>query len=451
MRQVPFLLLLLAMFTMAPAQQFTPAAGYAADEIIIKFNPAGTTADRDKLLTHYGITIRPLTADALLVLGRITSSYASATLSSLLVRHPLVSYSEPNYRYRLTAIPNDPYFKNQWGLHNIQHHHARFDADIDAPEAWQRHQGSKKVIIGIIDSGVDYLHEDLRQNIWINPREIPGNGKDDDGNGFIDDVRGWNFYDSNNDPMDVYSHGTHVSGILGAMTNNSIGVAGLDWAVGIMPVKCFSPYGYGFLSDIIPAIKYAVDNGARIINASWGSPFASDALREIIAYAQAQGVVFVAAAGNYGTNNDRFPFYPASYDLPNVIAVAASTIQDSLAFFSNYGPQSVDLAAPGLSIVSTIPHNRYAFYSGTSMAAPFVCGAAALALSQQPQLAADDLCTVVMASTDPLPSLTGRVKTGGRLNAAKCLQNAENFKTRIPPSVMQYLYELARREKPAPH
>lgn len=270
---------------------------------------------------------------------------------------PDVEYAEPNYRYQACAMPNDPEFPSQWGLHNtgqaVKGNNGLEDADIDAPEAWEVTSGTTTVIVAVIDSGVYYTHPDLEPNIWTNPGEIPGNGIDDDGNGKVDDVRGWDFVNEDDDPMDLsYSrHGTHVAGIVAGAGNNSTGIAGVGWSTRIMPLRALDADGVGYLSDLIEAIEYAGANGAHVISYSWGGADYSQALKDAICSSPA---LFVCAAGNNAGDNGTTPFYPASYDCPNMITVAATDQMDNLASFSNYGAASVHVGAPGSNIYSTM-------------------------------------------------------------------------------------------------
>lgn len=311
--------------------------------------------------------------------------------------------SELDYTLTTDAIPNDPSFSLQWGLNNV-----------NAPGAWDKTTGDRRVVVAVVDTGVDYTHPDLAQNIWRNTREIPGNGIDDDGNGFIDDTRGWSFVDKNAQPLDSDGHGTHVAGIIGASGNNGIGVSGVDPNVQIMPVKV-SSNGSLLISNAVRGIDYAVKNGANIINCSFGGNTYSTALYSAIARANTAGVTIVAGAGNNGSNSDAAPFYPADYDLPNIISVAATDATNQLASFSNYGLQTVDLGAPGANIYSTIP-GSYGYKSGTSMATPFVAGAAALLLSKQPTLTPVQIRSTLMNTGDALPALQGKTASGRRLN-----------------------------------
>jgi subtilisin family serine protease len=332
---------------------------------------------------------------------------------------PAVAWAEPNYVYTASRTPNDPRFGELWGLENPG------DTDIDAPEAWDRQTGSRDVIVAIIDTGVDYGHEDLRDNAWRNPGESGSgretNGRDDDGNGFVDDVFGWDFAGRDNDPMDDNGHGTHVAGTIAAAGDNRTGVAGVAWSASIMALKFLNANGSGNAADAIQAIEYAAHHGARILNNSWGGGGFSQALHDAIDLARQHDALFVAAAGNSGRDNDAAPEYPASYDLPNVLAVAASDRQDGLAGFSNYGLATVHLAAPGVDILSAAPGNGYRVLSGTSMATPHASGVAALLRAQLPQATHRQIMIRMAGSVDPLPHLEDRTWSGGRLNAASAL------------------------------
>ncbi|MCK5553514.1 MAG: S8 family serine peptidase [Deltaproteobacteria bacterium] len=287
---------------------------------------------------------------------RIPPSMRTEDVLAKLRGNPLVEYAEPNYVLRALATPNDPQFNQLWGLHNTGQTGGTPDADIDAPEAWDIHTGSPDVVIAVIDTGVAYGHTDLTSNMWTNDPELNGiPGVDDDGNGYVDDVSGWDFVGEDSDPTDYYAHGTHVAGTIAAIGNNATGITGVNWLASIMPLRIFGAFGYGDSAKAIEAITYAVDNGAHVINASWGGGGFSQALYDAISYANNRGCLFVAAAGNSSDDNDINPFYPASYDLPNIISVAATEHNDNLAGFSNFGATSVDVAAPGLNVLSSIP------------------------------------------------------------------------------------------------
>ena len=272
---------------------------------------------------------------------------------------PDVEYAEPNYfRYATSRIPDDTDWEELWGLHNtgqfVYDRYGTADADMDAPEAWDIETGDSSVVIAVIDTGVAYDHDDLSTNIWTNAGD-PVDGSDNDGNGHVDDVRGWDFVDSDNDPMDPNDHGTHVAGTIGAIGNNTNGITGVCWTASIMPIRSLNALGAGNTADLIDSIDYARLNGAKIINASLGSEYYSQAEYNAINRARNDGVLFVAAAGNDGADNDTGGDYPASYNLDNIIAVAATNQNDNLASFSNYGATTVDVAAPGTNIYSTQP------------------------------------------------------------------------------------------------
>nr|WP_286177679.1 S8 family serine peptidase [Rhodopirellula sp. JC639] len=338
--------------------------------------------------------------------------------------HPGVLYAEPNYEIQLSAIPNDPDFDRLWGLHNTGQTGGIADVDIDATEAWDVTTGDAGTLVAVIDTGVDYLHPDLAANMWSNPGEIPGDGIDNDGNGFVDDVHGYDFVSGDGDPMDDHNHGTHVAGTIGAVADNGVGVAGVSWNVQIMAVKFLSASGSGSIAAAVNAIEYAVDNGATISNHSWGfNGTASQALADAIEYARLADHVVVAAAGNggadqVGDNNDSRPFYPASFPHGNLIAVAATDHDDALASFSNFGATQVDLGAPGVGIYSTTRNNTYSTFNGTSMATPHVAGAVALLRSQHPDWSYAQIRDRLFDTVDPVAALDSRTTTGGRLNAA---------------------------------
>ena len=339
-----------------------------------------------------------------------------------------VKRAEPDYVVQSHVTPNDTNFGQLWGLNNTGQTGGAADSDIDAPEAWQMLTGSPTVVVGVIDTGIDYNHPDLAPNIWTNPGEIAGNGIDDDHNGYVDDVRGWNFVSGNNNPNDDNFHGSHVAGTLGAAGNNGSGVTGVNWAVKIIPLKFLDNNGYGFTSDAAAAIRYATRAGVRLTSNSWGGGGYSQVLKDAIDEAAAAGILFVASAGNEASNNDTTPVYPASYTSSNILTVAASDHNDQLAGFSNYG-LSVHLTAPGVGILSTFPtvvtssmiyyglSPNYGTISGTSMAAPHVSGVAALLFAQSPGLNAMQVRARILDRTDRLIQFVNKLQTSGRLNA----------------------------------
>lgn len=349
---------------------------YAPDEILVKFKPAVSAKWTTLEAKRKGVADEAAKAS---VRAELRKSFPFINVFHLKITdkamtgeeairrlraNPNVQYAEPNYIYRIDSIPNDPLFDQLWGLHNTGQTGGTVDADIDAPEAWGIQTGSPDVVIGVIDTGVDYTHEDLAANMWMNLSEVPGNGIDDDGNGYIDDIYGINSITGNGDPMDDNGHGTHVSGTIGAVGNNGKGIAGVSHQVKIMALKFLNSKGSGYTSDAIECIQYAVNMKSKGINIkgtnnSWGGGGFSQSLYDAIKALKDNDVLFSAAAGNSASNNDAKPFYPASYDLENIIAVAATDHNDNLASFSNYGATSVDVAAPGVNILSTLPGGGY--------------------------------------------------------------------------------------------
>ncbi|MDX9730877.1 MAG: S8 family serine peptidase [Bdellovibrionales bacterium] len=305
---------------------------------------------------------------------------------------------------------------------------AQTGSPIDAKKAWSVLSATDEApIVAIIDTGVDINHEFLRDSgsIWINKGEIPGNGIDDDGNGFIDDVYGWNFVAGNGHPLDDDGHGTHVAGIVLGTTQDILAWPVQPAKIQIMPLKFLDSEGMGTTSDAVKAIYYAVNNGAKVLNNSWGGGGFSNALATAISYSYSKRVAFVAAAGNSALNNDVSPTYPAGYQIPSVISVAATTDMDSLAVYSNYGSHSVHMGAPGTSIWSSLPNQRYGRLSGTSMATPFVAGLAAMMLRENPDLSAHQIKELIFAGAEPIPSLQTKTVTRARMNAYKSIVLAQ--------------------------
>ena len=320
--------------------------------------------------------------------------------------------------------PQDPRFEEQWALDNHGQAGGKEGADISAVRAWSVATGNEDIVVAVIDTGVDYTHTDLANNIWIRPASIPP--YEDRELGTIQDIHGYNALENDADPMDENGHGTHCAGIIGAEGGNNLGITGVNWKVQIMPLKFMNAGGFGNTKDAIECINYVIDRrnkgvNVRVISASWGSTVKSRALEDVIRKAYDAGILFVAASGNASANTDRSPHYPSSYNLKNVISVAALDRNDELASFSNYGANSVLIAAPGKDILSTWLNNDYEAHSGTSMATPVVAGVAALVLSKQPKLSIDELRKKLFESVDKLDSLKGRVVTGGRINAAKAV------------------------------
>jgi subtilisin family serine protease len=330
-----------------------------------------------------------------------------------------IEYIEPDGIAYAIHQPNDPQWQSQWAHLKIQ-----------SPQAWDLGQGSHSVVVAVIDTGFDYTHQDLAANVWTNTNETPGNGRDDDGNGLIDDYRGFDFANNDSDPMADDSptfHGTHVAGTIGAVGNNGIGITGHSPVVKIMGLKFLGANGQGQISNAIRAINYAVSKRVKIISNSWGSNQSSQALGDAIARARGAGILFVAASGNGGSdgvgdNNDSVPNYPSNYTYDNVVAVAATGQNDQLTRFSNFGFRTVHVAAPGEGILSLRNGNQYQYLSGTSMATPLVSGVLALMMARRPDLNYQQIRQILFSNVDTVPGLQGRVATNGRVNAYKAMQ-----------------------------
>lgn len=388
--------------------------------LLVKFKPSVNRVQGQAALETLGIKIEKYHEELNLYKIRLPDGADINETIKGLSGNSLIEYAEPVYELHINRIPNDPAFTKLWALHNTGQTGGTADADIDAPEAWNVLIGKASVTVAVIDTGVDYNHKDLNANIWRNTKEIPGDGIDNDNNGYVDDTRGWDWVNNDNDPIDDHNHGTHVSGTIGGHGNDSIGIAGVNWRVRIMPLKFLDSCGSGTTDNAVEAVLYARKMGANVINASWGSGDASQALRDAI---NSFGRPFVAAAGNDGTDNDALPAYPASYPLANIISVAATDNKDALASFSNYGYASVDLAAPGVDIYSSVIGDAYDTFSGTSMATPHVAGAAALLKACKPGLTTAQIKSALMGTTDKKSSLTGKMVSGGRLNLNRAIRS----------------------------
>jgi subtilisin family serine protease len=432
-RRHPTLLILTAIaaaFVILCGRPSVAAPRYVPGEILLKFRENLPKQQARSLRSELGV-VRSRRLDSI---GAEHLTVSVSNVEPLVARYkddPRLVFIEPNYIYSFDAIPGDPEFGAQWNLHNTGQTGGTPGADVRAPEAWDITTGSAAVVVAILDTGIDFDHPDLAPNIFINSNEIAGNGVDDDGNGYADDVRGWDFVNADPDPTDDHGHGTQVAGVIGAVSDTA-GIAGIAWSVRLLPVKIGDASGTTSTNLAILGMDYAIAMGARILNNSWGDGLSSEALRMAIERARDAGAIFVASAGNAGADNDWSPNFPSSFDVSNIIAVGSSTDDDELWMLSNYGATSVDLAAPGEAIRTTLTGRRYVTNSGTSLAAPHVSGVLALLWSRFPGLPAARAKEQILATVEPLPALAGRVVTGGRLDAAAALQLPDTS----PPSAV---------------
>ncbi|HEX8354690.1 MAG TPA: S8 family serine peptidase [Pyrinomonadaceae bacterium] len=421
--------------------EVSEAAGERDAEVLVRFKPGVSAERRAAIAARLNDRVEDEieSVEGLAAIDDLDDEEAVGVAAEYAAL-PEVEYAEPNFRISVEPLdarsirdrfvstlaggPNDPLFAEQWGLVNTGQRGGRSEADVSALAAWGKTQGSKKVVVAVLDSGVDYTHPDLAGNMWRRPADMEMYF--DPQLGVVDDRDGFSALASERDPMDENGHGTHCSGIVGAEGDNNLGITGVNWRVEIMPLKFMGRGGFGSTKDAIEAINYVIARKAegvnvRVISASWGSPSRSRALEDVIRKAGEADVLFVAAAGNDAANADKRPHFPSGYKLPNVISVAALDRRDELASFSNYGAKSVHVAAPGKEILSTWLGGAYEEHSGTSMATPFVAGVAGLVLSAEPNLTMKELRERLLSTADRIDSLQGKVVTGGRINAARAV------------------------------
>jgi subtilisin family serine protease len=423
MYQIKLLCLFLLLATAVSAQKSSSA--FVPDEILVKFSKRTRAEGAQALSDRFGATLVETLGDLGWTRIRVPNGLTVEQTIALYRETGEVESAQPNFYYRLALTPNDTQFGSMYGL-----------TKISAPAAWDLTTGSSSVVVADIDTGLRYTHEDLAANSWTNPGEINNNGIDDDLNGFVDDFYGYDFRYNDSNPIDENGHGTHTAGTIGAVGNNALGVTGVNWNVKIMAIKIYSPSGTDSTSAmLVNAYNYVrlmKQRGIniRVTNNSYGDCPEScgydQATRDALEELGNAGVLNVFAAGNSARNIDTgAPFYPASYDLPTILSVASSTSTDARSGFSNFGATSVDLAAPGSSILSTTfsTNSTYGSLSGTSMATPHVAGAAALLSAYNPNLSAASLKATLMNTVDPLVAWAGVVKTGGRLNVSNALLN----------------------------
>jgi serine protease len=418
------------------------------ESILVMFKPGVTKQQRENIVQQQGASLRQLdaqgrdmkmryVADGRIVKVQVPKGVDRDELVKKLTVNPNVAVAEPNYPLHAFATPDDTRFNELWALHNTGQNGGTPGADIKAVDAWDISIGSRDVIIGVIDTGMDYNHPDLMDNRWVNSGVYPGS------------TYGYSTLNANLDPMDSGSHGTHVAGTIGASGNNGMGITGVNWSVTLIPCQFLGSSG-GTTAGAIECINYFTDLklnygvDVKATNNSWGGGGYSETLREAIQSSNDAGILFVAAAGNDGFNADNTPMYPAAYDLEGIVSVASTDRNDNLSVFSsggsNYGAVSVDLGAPGSAILSTTPGNSYASYSGTSMASPHVAGAAALLWSVNPEISVLEMKAILMDSGDSLAALDGKTVSGKRLNLTNAMAEADptpSFKLSVSPRLQE--------------
>jgi subtilisin family serine protease len=450
-----------AVLTAAPSSQVSPAppsARYVPDEILVRYRDGVGELEKRAARGRAGAAIkerlsaRRENGKGDLELAKLPSGETVPGAIQKLQHDRAVVYAEPNWIYTHTATANDPYFADNqlWGMYGPKSTPAN-EYGSQAAQAWASEKtGSRSVYVGVIDEGIDINHPDLRENIWTNPNEIPGNGLDDDGNGYVDDLHGWDYYNGDNsvyDPANGDHHGTHVAGTIGATGGNGRGVAGVSWKVTLIPLKFLGPDG-GYTSDAVKALDYLVQlkttRGLNVVasNNSWGGGGFSQSLYDAIQRTNQAGMLFIAAAGNDNRNNDSRAHYPSNYDLSNVIAVASITSSGGKSSFSNYGATKVHLGAPGSSIWSTSPGSDYESMSGTSMATPHVTGAVALYASEHPGASATQIKNALLENTTATSSLAGKTVTGGRLSLCEMLTCTDVDTLAVPTNLEAELVKL---------
>jgi subtilisin family serine protease len=410
---IPIVLGMLVVVVMPPAAQ---AAKAVSGQLIVGFERKVSSDRQRAVLKKLGAKAHKRLPHIRAAAVRPRSGLALSVLRRRLAKHPAVDYVERDYILQRSLAPNDPMLGEQSALA------AAGPGTVDAQTAWNKRTTCSKV--AVLDTGMQYTHPDLKENVWHNKHEVDDNGKDDDKNGYVDDYYGLNAIAGKGNAEDKDGHGTHVSGIIGARGNNALGVSGLCWQATIMPVKFMNSKGQGSTSDAVAGLEYAIQMGAKIINNSWGGTAKSQSLANEIGHAEDKGVLLVVAAGNNSQDIDKDPFYPADYTNGNILCVAAITATGSLASFSDFGAKQVDLGAPGNDIVSTYPTSTYKVLSGTSMATPFVTAAAAMLRQQNNNLTYSKLRSLIKDHVVANPALAGKTVTGGQLDLAAALAAA---------------------------
>ncbi|OFZ28513.1 MAG: subtilase [Bdellovibrionales bacterium RIFCSPHIGHO2_01_FULL_40_29] len=411
-----------------PSLSFAKPVESVPGEYVVRLKP-GISMSSNKILSQaLGAYVKStIPSQNIVVVKRPVFEIEKSAVKALAV-NDIVEVVEPNYIYRASKTPNDPLYGQLWGLSNKGQADSEgtlgtAGVDIDVEKAWDIETGNKKKIIAVIDTGVDFTHPDLIENLWTNEVEAAGvEGVDDDNNGVIDDIHGYNAITNSGNASDDHGHGSHCAGTIGAKGDDAKGIVGVNWDTQIMAVKFLDGAGSGSLEDAIKAIDYATKMGAHVLSNSWGGGGLSQTLLEAIQRSHAAGTIFIAAAGNDSNNNDTTDTFPANYAVENIISVAAINNVGGKASFSNYGKRTVHMGAPGVNIYSSTGGN-YDSWSGTSMATPHVSGVAGLVWAHEPELTALELKARLIATVTPVAGLRGKTRTGGIVNAYNALTN----------------------------
>lgn len=420
------------------AQAISKRDGYVPGELLVKFKGESELANLNSLNAEIGAKVTKEFRELGWQIVKLPDNVSTEQALAQYAKSRAIEFAQPNYIYHIEATPNDPSFGSLYGMQKI-----------GAPTAWNTTTGNSNIVVAVIDTGIRRTHEDLAANIWQNPGEIAGNGIDDDANGYVDDKFGWDFIGNDPEPNEEYSHGSHVAGTIGAAGNNGKGVAGVNWNVSLLALKIHDATGNSTSARIVEAFNYVrmmkLQHGVniRVTNNSYGGCNEAcgydQATKDAIDAAGRADILNVFAAGNSNANIETTPFYPASYNSPSILAIASSDQNDNRSGFSNYGAASVDLAAPGSGILSSVRDSdtAYVSLSGTSMASPHAAGAAALLFAANPNLSAASVKATLMNTVDVLPQWSGVVKTGGRLNIARAIeqQTVCAFSSPTPPNI----------------
>lgn len=404
-------------------------------EFVVKLKPGMMRMSAQTLSQQLkGFVTQKISGQDIVVVKKAVFETNDSAIKAL-NENSMVEIAEPNFIYKINKAPTDPLYIQTWGLANIGQADPKNQVgvagvDINAEKAWEIQTGTREKIIAVIDTGIDFTHPDLAENMWVNEAEQNGKADvDDDNNGVVDDIFGYNAITGTGNMKDDQGHGSHCAGTIGARANNGIGVAGVNWNVRMMGVKFLDKNGSGSLADAIKAIDYATKMGANVMSNSWGGGGFSQTLMDSIKRSNEAGAIFIAAAGNEYNNNDSSPTYPSTYQVENVMSVAAIDNRGAKADFSNYGKKTVHLGAPGVNVMSTTG-GSYKSFSGTSMATPHVAGVAALLWANEPNLTAAEVKARLVATARPLASMKGKTRTGGIVDAYGALTN-----TQAPPDL----------------